>query len=187
MIRDGRANESRRHRRAAMLATAGVCLEVTVLAYAGVTASGAVRDGLPAHNFGVKATRSCLLHRAPVPPGSTFALGMTLLLPTPSYYPPRIVGAFDEIGLGHVDLAHLFFFRTRALARKGVAKLVALWVYGRGWPHLPPEVPSVGHLRLPPNPAAASRLVEIYRNVVVIWAYPRRYSMSSERLLRACL
>ena len=104
------------------------------------------------------------------------------------FYPPGVVAYLTVLGISHVDTGNLFFFRTNALAHAGVAKLVALFVYDRGWPPLPPGLQSViGHVNPPPKSVGAGGLHETFGNVVVIWAYPRRYKASSERLIRACL
>lgn len=88
-----------------------------------------------------------------------------------------------------IDQGSLWFFRSPSLARAGVAKLVSVWVFGRGI-HLPPVAQALllaMGLRTPPTAAAAASLHQTYGNVVVLWQYPRRYRLDSDRLVRRCL
>jgi len=170
------------------LVTASLCVAGALLAVSVATGSAAVGDKLLTQGFSATATQSCLLHRAPVPRGSSLAVGSLSPSRRESFYPPGVVGHLTVLGIGHVDSGNLFFFRTNTLAHAGVAKLVALFVYDRGWPPLPPGLQSViGHVNPPPKSVGAGGLHETFGNVVVIWAYPRRYKVSSERLIRACL
>lgn len=88
-----------------------------------------------------------------------------------------------------IDQGSLWFFRSPSLARAGVSKLVSVWIFGRGI-HLPPAAEALllaMGLQTPPTQAAAASLHQTHENVVVLWQYPRRHRINSDRIIRACL
>jgi hypothetical protein len=102
-------------------------------------------------------------------------------------YPPGLTTELSIIGYGppgtpqppnpgpKIDSVTLEFFRTTTLAKKGEAKIVAIWIYGKGT-GLPP----------PPTQAVARTLFRLQGNVVVLWEYPRYYPAASDKILNAC-
>ena len=88
-----------------------------------------------------------------------------------AFFPPAPVGDGDDAGLS--------FFTSPALAAKGEARLVSLWVLGTAIPSVQvgPKVPK----------AAVPGLHHRYLNVVVTWQYPRHHAARDDATLRDCL
>lgn len=119
--------------------------------------------------------RSYLVRYDAFPPGLT---GQTTLIGTGT---PALGGGKSPPGvdLGRaIDDVNLLFFRTPALARAGVEKVVGFYVYGGGWPIFAP----------PPPPASkAATFLSQAGNVLALWHYPQHHPALDDRVFWKCL
>jgi hypothetical protein len=104
----------------------------------------------------------------------------------PATFPPGVLGAVQFFtGLGpKIDGGELFFFKSSSSARAGEAKLVSVFLYGRGLPTiLQAAVKSQGKI----GAGTARSLYRQSGNVVLIWNHPRRHVAVSNSLVDSCL
>jgi hypothetical protein len=144
----------------------------------GVVAAQAARLGT-ARTYSETKMFNCLNHHIVSAPRDTH-------WHTDRYSPPGMTGVIHMLYLTgpRFDDSGLYFFKTPALAHAGEAKLVSVWIYGRG---LPAVLKALNQFRIPPTKAAADSLHEVLGNIVVIWQYPRHYRVRSEKVIAACL
>lgn len=167
---------------------------LVVLFVVGVVALGVARASLGGQlgsgsgSISAQSVQKCLFEH------HVMATVLTVTSKQRKYLPPGVVESVAIIGSvpgvapapGEItiDDGTLWFFRTAALARKGEAKLVATWIYGRG---LTPFEAALMAAHRPPNAAAARPLHQVLLNAVVIWQYPRHYVAPSNKVVERCI